>query len=685
MSIRAPFSLAMLMLLPAVEANADDLDLFRGRFAIDPASITYARYDGVTDDLLTAGLGAAGLQSDTPPALSSTPTAQELRRLVIYNDYRDLVDVTTAGGYGAFYGPTSTANGTVLNAQGLIAGDEVLAYAGGGEGVPKVTLMVQVPVTFSPAHPCIIAAPSWGSLNVYGAIATAGEWGLKHGCAVAYTDKGTGTGEDDLQNSLVTTLQGQLTPIASAGTRSQFTAPITAAQRAAFDAVTPYRFAFKHAHSQTNPERDWGQSVLAAIRFAFAVVQQEYPSVTRDKTIVIASSISNGGGASLRAAEQDGEHLIDGVAVGEPNVNPIFDPNFTINQQGRPPLARHSRSLIDYVTIENVYEGCAAASYTPAQAPLNYAPSPDRCTNLHAAGLLQSADLASQAAEAQAILNDYGILPEQNFEQPAVWFNYAPQSIAVTYANAYGRFSVLDNLCGFSFAAVDANQAPAPLDPAAEAALFATSSGQPRTAGISLINNAANLEDRASTPDQDLAGALCLRSVAMGRNPAWGDRLYAEPGRLSLRIAEGVAEIRATGDLHGTPALIVTGRSDNILPPNFTSRAYFGLNNDVEGFRSKLHYIEVTNASHLDSIVAVPGFDTTLVPLHRYFLQALDLMYAHLRTGAPLPGSQVVHTTPRGGNPGNAPALTGANVPPISLAPGAAAITFKNAAVNIPD
>ena len=44
----------------------------------------------------------------------------------------------------------------------------------------------------------------------------------------------------------------------------------------------------------------------------------------------------------------------------------------------------------------------------------------------------------------------------------------------------------------------------------------------------------------------------------------------------------------------------------------------------------------------------------------------MDLMYAHLREGAPLPPSQVVHTVPRG--PG-APPITAANVPPIAASP----------------
>ena len=37
--------------------------------------------DGVTDDLLTAGLGLAGIESPTAPEVSAPPTAAELRRL----------------------------------------------------------------------------------------------------------------------------------------------------------------------------------------------------------------------------------------------------------------------------------------------------------------------------------------------------------------------------------------------------------------------------------------------------------------------------------------------------------------------------------------------------------------------------------------------------------------------------
>ena len=52
-------------------------------------------------------------------------------------------------------------------------------------------MMVQIPDTFDPTNPASSPRTSSGSRGVYGAIGTAGEWGLKHGCAVAYTDKGT--------------------------------------------------------------------------------------------------------------------------------------------------------------------------------------------------------------------------------------------------------------------------------------------------------------------------------------------------------------------------------------------------------------------------------------------------------------------------------------------------------------
>jgi hydroxybutyrate-dimer hydrolase len=653
--------------------------------------LIHTRYNGVSNDLLTAGLGKTGLGSATPPAVADPlhPTAEELRRLAIYNNYRALIDPTPGGGYGTLYGPNVRADGTVTTSEGLIAGDEYIAFEKDDHG-RNVTMMVQVPDTFDPTNGCIVTAPSSGSRGVYGAIATAGEWGLKRGCAVVYTDKGTGTGAHDLQNNTVNLIRGERADAAAAGDDSNFTADLSGRERAAFNAAWPNRFAFKHAHSQVNPEEDWGRNVLRSIKFAFVVLNRQFAHrhihISKRNTIVIASSVSNGGGASVRAVEQDDDGLIDGLAVGEPNVNPKFSSRFSIVQAGQPPLFAHSKPLIDYITLVNVFQGCANLAPANAAAPLNLAPSPARCAELHAKGLLTKTELADQATEAQKIINDFGILPEQNLVQPGYWFANVSQAISVTYANTYGRFSVVDNLCQYSFAAAAAGGPPVPLAPAAEAQIFGTSNGIPPTSGIALINNAAAggpREDRVSTPSQNLDGALCLRSLAAGKDAVTGAPLTGTPRRQARRIEDGVEDILASGRLRRVPAIFVTGRNDGILPPNFTSRAYFGLNNVVEGSRSSLRYYEVTNAHHLDSFNQFPTYNAMFIPLHRYFIQAMDLMYDHLRNGRPLPPSQVVHTIPRGVG---APPITPANVPPIAAAPPASAlISFTGGQVIIPD
>ena len=72
-------------------------------------------------------------------------------------------------------------------------------------------------------------------------------------------------------------------------------------------------------------------------------------------------------------------------------------------------------------------------------------------------------------------------------------------------------------------------------------------------------------------------------------------------------------------------------------------------------------------------------------PLHYYFVQAMDNMYAHLTSGAPLLPSQVVRPTPRGlaaYDAANVPAL----LPPPSLTPAAGdRIFFANGVLSIPE
>jgi len=665
--------------------------------------INQSSYDGVTDDLLTAGLGASGLSSVPAPAFADplNPTAAELRRLAIYNNYRALVDTAAGGGYGTFFGPQVDASG-----EGLIPGDEYIAYmAVPGTDVP-VTVMAQVPDSFDPDRPCMVTAPSSGSRGIYGAIGTAGEWGLKKGCAVVYTDKGTGTGSHNLATNTAQRIDGTLT---SADEPVQFRADLTDEQRADFDSAWPDRFAYKHAHSKANPEADWGLHVLQSIEFGFYVLNEKFGrelgngetllTINPKNTVVIASSVSNGGGSSVRAAEQDTRGLIDGVAVSEPNVNPEVDRSFTIRQGEGPAITEHSRSLLDYTTALAVYQGCA--NQAPAirdDAPLNATFNPTAigeniCNSLANKGLVSGATLDDRATDALRILNEeFGIQPEQNLLAPVHFGLAVAQSISMTYANAYGRAGVEDRVCDLSLAAVNGAGAVTQIAPAAEAALFSASNGIPPSAGVNIVYDSAdgqptNLPASASPSsnqlDYGLDALLCLRSLAQGSDAISGADLEGSDAELATAIAEGIAEVRASGDLQGKPTVFVTGRADAILPINHTSRPYFGLNQRVEGKKSNFRYYEILNAHHLDVLNGFPGVADRYVPLHHYYFQALDLVWANLTEKQALPPSQVVRAVPRGES---APPLAEANLPAINPEPDAAdQIVFEDDQVRIPE
>ncbi|MGF6729135.1 hydroxybutyrate-dimer hydrolase [Paraburkholderia youngii] len=654
------------------------------------SAVTTKSYDGNSDDLLTAGLGKTGLASATAPAIANTaqPTAAELRRLAIWSNYRALVDMTANGGYGRFWGPNVDLNGNDTLGEGKIAGKEYLAYADDGSGAQNVSLLVQIPTSFNPDQPCIVTATSSGSRGVYGAISAAGEWGLKRGCAVAYTDKGSGNGAHELSTNRVTLIDGTLQDASTAGKASLFTAKLGSSTLATFNAQFPNRYAFKHAHSQQNPEQDWGKNTLQAIQFAYWALNDSFGALNGTTRTVryasgsittIAASVSNGGGASLAAAEQDTSGLITAVVVGEPQINMRLTAQVSV-AQGGVPVGAFGKPLADYMTLANLLQPCAALAPAAAGAPyLTALPSATttalrtaRCASLAAAGVIAGADTVTQATNALALLHQNGYQTDSDLLQAPMWDSQAVPAVAVTYANAYARASVADNLCDFSFGTTSATGA-AGVTPAVSPMLtvFGNGNGVPPTNGINLVYNAGTsgaADHRLATADASYAGAACLRA-------RW----------TSGSLSASVDAIRVNANLHGKPTIIVQGRADALVPINHASRPYLGLNQVAEGGASKLALYEVTNGQHFDAFLGVAGFDTRFVPLHYYNLQALNLMWAYLKNGTALPPSQVIHTIPRGGTPGAAPALTTANLPAIAASPGANAISATNGAVNVPN
>ena len=91
---------------------------------------------------------------------------------------------------------------------------------------------------------------------------------------------------------------------------------------------------------------------------------------------------------------------------------------------------------------------------------------------------------------------------------------------------------------------------PVALGLAAERALFGN--GIPPTGGVNVINNASpggakqdqvSLSPSPGRADQNLDGALCLRSLATGRDAETGERLRGQ----ARCIARGIAAVRAGG------------------------------------------------------------------------------------------------------------------------------------------
>ena len=667
-----------------------------------------------SQDLLTGGIGRTGLGGATPAyANAASPTALELRRNALYSNYRGILDASANGGYGSLYGPNVSTTGTVTTSEGLIPGREYVASLDDGSGRKNVVIAVQIPDSFDTAAPCVVLGPSSGSRGVYGAIGTAGEWGLKHGCAVALTDAGKGVGLYDLTDDSVNRIDGARATRAAAGVLNFFAANITDAARTAYNVLFPNRLALKQVHSQLNPEKDWGNDTLAAARFALYALNDRYGTAAAPvrfdaaNTIIIAGSVSNGGAAVLRAAELDSSGLIRGVVAGEPVTEMPTSAGYGI-QLGGVAVTGFGKTLGDFTTYGNLYQPCAALAAGAAMTEVSTfnfiqiagmtARATARCTGLAAKGLVTGATTADQSLDALNKLRAYGWTPDNDQMHNAHYALGNGPILSAMYPVMYGRFSVLDNVCNTSFAAVDGTGAPVAVSATAKAQSFATGNGTSNGVPATVVYNDSvggarswQLATSPSTGVQDfgLDNALCQRALVTGTDPVTAAALTAAStptAAQSAAVRAGIGEVFVGGNLRGKPVIVVAGRSDALVPVNNNARAYAAFNRTVESSSSNLRYIEVANAQHFDAFLSFSGFDTRFVPLHPYFNQAMDAMYAHLKNGVALPPSQVVRTTVRGGTPGAAPAITAANVPAISAAPAVGnQIVFSGTSLAVPN
>ncbi|MEO7324849.1 MAG: 3-hydroxybutyrate oligomer hydrolase family protein [Dokdonella sp.] len=559
------------------------------------------------DDLLSAGLGLDGLRGK-PPAFAdaAVPTPAELRRRAIHTSWQGIADLGPLGGYGTIYGAVPNVPGREYQAFSILPGAR-----------QPHRVLLQLPDHFDTNARCVVVAAASGSRGVYGAIALAGAWGLPRGCAVAYTDKGAGSGYYDLDSRTGVTLDG------------------TRAQRidgtAADSGHAPFEFepapvkgatgvAIKHAHSGDNPEADWGRHVLQAAEFALAMLDRAYPAqapFTPQNTRVIATGVSNGAGAALQAAGIDTQHLLSGVVALAPNVH----------------LEGHGRALYDYVSEAAVLLPCALVDARFDHVPFARAQGVTppawlaRCARLGEKGLLGGRDSAAQARAAIDVLMAHG-WNERAIETAAsstafdVW-----RAIAATYASSYLRSMPGAMPCGFRFSAIDAHGAPTAASATLRATWWSDASGIPPGSGIMLLGGTD------VSADPTAPGIDCLRALWTGS--------AVDAQALRAGVAETVTRIPR----EGLPIIVAQGEDDGLLPIAFNAQAYVAA---LEGAGREPAFWRVPHAQHFDAFLAVPSFGDRYVPLLPYAYAALDRMWAHLAQGAALPRSQRFETAPRG-------------------------------------
>ena len=142
------------------------------------------------------------------------------------------------------------------------------------------------------------------------------------------------------------------------------------AERTRYLREYPNRVAVKHAHSQRNPEKDWGRYTLAAIDFAFYII----------------NSLKDARAGTYTPGEHH-RHRLERVERRLRRDRRRRAGHARADRRrrgvGAERLACRRAPLLDYTTLLNVYLPCA--SLAAQNAPLNTVPQPlreARCASL---------------------------------------------------------------------------------------------------------------------------------------------------------------------------------------------------------------------------------------------------------------------------------------------------------------
>ncbi|MEM1148938.1 MAG: 3-hydroxybutyrate oligomer hydrolase family protein [Pseudomonadota bacterium] len=578
------------------------------------------RRSGPDDDLLTAGLGLEGLRNPDLPA-GTCP-----RVVSIHKDFRDLVDISPGGRFeGSLKGGArslrvpGTEHSALLRVQGL---------------THPFAVRLLMPDHFDWERPMIVVAPSSGSRGVTGAIGDIGAWALPEGCALVLTDKGTG-GVQLLSDG--TRYDPNLEPTTDPQSASTFSLPMDDTLRR-FRARHPGAIALKHAHSQENVEAFWPAIVLAAAGYGTHTVLRHH---SRDaaqndqkRLRVLAAGVSNGGGAVLRAAEEDAAGVLNAVFAVEPNITPPYGIATDI-WFGDERVTAHALPFIDYATTMNLLLPAALLAPDLEDFPFREVSAAsdgenaEWATGLSDMGILTGSNSVERASDALEHIRRLGFSRgseplTHTMSMAQIW-----PAVCHTFINALGRFSVSDDPVGAHVCFAKTDSLGQKLESLTEPTEDERRDYGARSGGLSPGGGAFTIY-RSGNIRPSLEDVLTFRSLASGKG---------KPGK---RVSEGAKQVEAKAKSREHPTIILHGRCDPLINVNHTSRAYFCAAKSSRSNTENWRYYEHATGQHFESFLMIPGLSERFNPLQPTVFQALNLMRAHLFEGAELPPSQVI-------------------------------------------